>query len=454
MRSLTLKLTLAFLFVGLIGALLVAVFVGLRTQSEFGQFVSDRYQQDLIDELGSYYQQNGSWDGIDAITFRLPPRHPGDKAGYMRAPVALIDNTEVVVYGSQRYQIGQKLTRSELRQAIPVEVNGQVVGSMVLDLPTEADRRADPSPEADFLRRINLAILLSALGATAVALVLGILLARAISRPVRELTEATQIVAQGDFGHQVPVRTQDELGELAKSFNQMSADLAQASQLRRQMTADIAHELRTPLSVILGYTEALSDGKLHGSPGMYQAMYGEAQLLSHLVDDLRTLSLADAGELTLNRLPVAPGECLERTAASQAALAAQQSVEVRVQVAPNLPLIEADRERIAQVLGNLMSNALRYTPAGGTITLSAEAAGESVMLRVSDTGPGIEPDHLPHIFQRFYRADEFRTTNGESGLGLAIAKSLVEAHGGTITVESIVGQGTTFTVALPASLEN
>ena len=152
MRSLTLKLTLAFLFVGLIGALLVAVFVGLRTQSEFGQFVSDRYQQDLIDELGSYYQQNGSWDGIDAIAFRLPPRHPGDKAGYMRAPVALVDNTEVVVYGSQRYQIGQKLTRSELRQAIPVEVNGQVVGSMVLDLPTEADRRADPSPEADFLR--------------------------------------------------------------------------------------------------------------------------------------------------------------------------------------------------------------------------------------------------------------------------------------------------------------
>ena len=454
MRSLTLKLTLAFLFVGLIGALLVAVFVGLRTQSEFGQFVSDRYQQDLIDELGSYYQQNGSWDGIDAIAFRLPPRHPGDKAGYMRAPVALVDNTDVVVYGSQRYQIGQKLTRSELRQAIPVEVNGQVVGSMVLDLPAEADRRADPSPEADFLRRINLAILLSALGATAIALVLGILLARAISRPVRELTEATQIVALGDFGHQVPVRTQDELGELAKSFNQMSADLAQASQLRRQMTADIAHELRTPLSVILGYTEALSDGKLHGSPGMYQAMYGEAQLLSHLVDDLRTLSLADAGELTLNRLPVAPGDCLERTAASQAALAAHQSVEVRVQVAPNLPLIEADRERIAQVLGNLMSNALRYTPAGGTITLSAEAAAESVLLRVSDTGPGIEPDHLPHIFQRFYRADESRTTNGESGLGLAIAKSLVEAHGGTITVESIVGQGTTFTVALPASTQS
>jgi signal transduction histidine kinase len=379
----------------------------------------------------------------------LPPRHPGDQGGYMRAPIALVDGSQTVVYGSKSYRVGQKLTRAQLRQAITVEVDGQVVGSMVPDLAAEDSRRAAPSPEEDFLNRVNQAILLSALGATAVALLLGILLARAISRPVRELTEATQVVAQGELGHQVPVRTRDELGELAKSFNQMSADLAQASQLRRQMTADIAHELRTPLSVILGYTEALSDGKLHGSPAMYQAMYGEAQLLNHLVDDLRTLSLADAGELTLNRLPVAPGDCLERTAASHAGFAAQQSIVIRVEVAPDLPLVDVDRERIAQVLGNLMANALRYTPAGGTITLSAEAAQDAVLLKVGDTGPGIEPEHLPHIFKRFYRADESRTANGESGLGLAIAESLVEAHGGTIAVESMVGQGTTFIVALP-----
>ena len=219
--------------------------------------------------------------------------------GFVRAPVALVDSNQIVIYGSQNYTVGQKVTRAELRQSLPVEVDGKVVGSVLFDLPAQTDRRIAPSPEADFLRRVNLAILLSALGATAVALVLGVLLARAISRPVRELTEATQVVAQGDLGHQVPVRTQDELGELAKSFNQMSADLARASQIRRQMTADIAHELRTPLSVILGYTEALSDGKLRGSPEMYEAMYGEARLLSHLVDDLRTLSLADAGELTL-----------------------------------------------------------------------------------------------------------------------------------------------------------
>jgi signal transduction histidine kinase len=219
------------------------------------------------------------------------------------------------------------------------------------------------------------------------------------------------------------------------------------------MTADIAHELRTPLSIILGYSEALSDGKLQGKPAIYDAMYGEAQLLSHLVDDLRTLSLADAGELTLNRSLLPAAECIDRIAASHAELAAQRGIRLEVQLAPDLPFVDVDRERIAQVLANLVSNALRYTPEGGVITLSAEADDGRVLLRVSDTGPGIEPAHLPLVFKRFYRADDARPANGESGLGLAIAKSLVEAHGGTIQVESAVGQGATFTVALPAATQ-
>jgi len=310
----------------------------------------------------------------------------------------------------------------------------------------------DPySPEDAFLARVNQAIAFGALGATVIALVLGGLLARAISQPVKELTEATQRVADGELGHQVPVRTKDELGDLAVSFNSMSADLATSNQLRRQMTADIAHELRTPLSIILGYSEALSDGKLQGKPAIYDAMYGEARLLSHLVDDLRTLSLADAGELTLNRSLLPAAECIDRIAASHAELAAQRGIRLEVQLAPDLPFVDVDRERIAQVLANLVSNALRYTPEGGVITLSAEADDGRVLLRVSDTGPGIEPAHLPLVFKRFYRADDARPANGESGLGLAIAKSLVEAHGGTIQVESAVGQGATFTVALPAA---
>ena len=449
MRSLTLKLTLAFLFVGLIGALLVAVFVGVRTQREFDQFISDRYQKDLVEQLAGFYQENGSWQGLSAIGLRVASER--GRSGYVQAPVALVDSAQTVVLGTRRYRVGQQLSQTELRSALPVTVDGQTVGAVLLDLPADPAPRDPYSAEDVFLARVNQAIAFGALGATVIALVLGGLLARAISQPVKELTEATQRVAGGELGHQVPVRTRDELGDLATSFNQMSADLATSNQLRRQMTADVAHELRTPLSVILGYSEALSDGKLQGKPAIYDAMYGEAQLLSHLVDDLRTLSLADAGELTLNRGLLPPGECIERTAASHAALAAQRGVRLEVQVAPGLQLVDVDRERMAQVLANLVSNALRYTPEGGVITLSAEASGDRVLLRVSDTGPGIEPQHLPLVFKRFYRADDSRQSNGESGLGLAIARSLVEAHGGTIQVESVVGQGAMFTVALPAA---
>jgi signal transduction histidine kinase len=452
MRSLALKLTLAFLFVGLIGAVLVAVLVGLRTQREFDQFISDRYQQDLVNQLADYYQQRGSWEGLSAIGLRNPA-HRG-REGYLPAPVALVDSNQTVVLGTRRYQVGQQVERAELRQALPVEVDGQIVGSVLLDLPSETTAPPPFSPEDNFLARVNQAILLSALGATAIALVLGVLLARAISRPVQELTEATQRVAQGELGHQVTVRSKDELGQLGASFNQMSADLATSNQLRRQMTADIAHELRTPLSVILGYTEALADGKLQGNPAIYDAMYGQSRLLSHLVDDLRTLSLADAGELILNRAATPPGECLERAAAAHAALAAQRQIHLEVQVPDNLPPIFVDRERMAQVLANLIANALRYTPEGGTITLVAAGGVNEVILQVRDTGPGIAPGHLPLIFKRFYRVDVSRQTvdGNESGLGLAIAKSLVEAQGGTIEATSSVGEGATFTIALPPAV--
>jgi two-component system, OmpR family, sensor histidine kinase BaeS len=449
MRSLTLKLTLAFLFVGLLGALLVAGFVGVRTQREFDQFITDRYRRDLVERLADYYQQNGSWQGLSAIGLRMADQR--GRSGYVRAPVALVDNSQVVVLGSRNYRVGQQVSQADLRGSLPIQVDGQTVGSVLLDLPAQQVQRDPYSPEDAFLARVNQAIGFGALGATVIALVLGVVLARAISQPVKELTDATQRVAHGELGHQVPVRTQDEIGDLAVSFNQMSADLAASNRLRRQMTADIAHELRTPLSIILGYAEALSDGKLQGQQAIYDAMYGEAQLLSHLVDDLRTLSLADAGELPLSRVQMSAGESLERVAAANTELAAQRGVRLAVRVAPDLPLVNADRERLSQVISNLVSNALRYTPDGGVISLAGETDGGRVLLRVSDTGPGIEPEHLPHVFKRFYRADASRPANGESGLGLAIAKSLVEAHGGTIRVDSVPGQGATFTVELPVA---
>ncbi|MCB8918233.1 MAG: HAMP domain-containing protein [Pseudomonadales bacterium] len=449
MRSLALKLTLAFLIIGLTGAGLVAFFVAQQTQREFNQFVLDRYQLDLLDELAQYYQNQGSWDNLNAVLVTNPDRPTNGHARREWTPVTVIDIHDVVVAGAPPYATGQQLTGDVLRAALPIEVDGEIVGRVILPDYAARGFALPDSPEMRFIAAVQRAIVYSALGATVIALLLGILLARTISRPVRELTQATHRVAQGDLGHEVPVRARDEIGELAVSFNQMSTNLASANALRRQMTADIAHELRTPTSVIMGYTEALSDGKLAGTPDMYSVMHQEAQHLNHLIEDLRTLSLADAGELPLLRQPVAPLELLERAAASYSVQADRQGVMLQVRPATPLPEIEADPERLAQVLSNLVSNALRYTPAGGHITLSASANQADVQLHIQDTGRGIAPEELPHIFRRFYRGEKARPQSGESGLGLAIARSIVEAHGGTISAASQLGQGTTITINLP-----
>jgi signal transduction histidine kinase len=194
----------------------------------------------------------------------------------------------------------------------------------------------------------------------------------------------------------------------------------------------------------------LSDGKLQGTPDVHKVMHHEARHLSHLVDDLHTLSLADAGELRLNLQGCLPYDLLTRTAAAYQVQAGEKNISLTVKARRDLPAVLADPDRMAQVLGNLVSNALRYTPEGGQIVLAALAGETHVSLQVQDTGAGILPDDLPHIFNRFYRADQSRQQqHGESGLGLAIARSIVEAHGGTITVESTRGQGTTFTILLP-----
>lgn len=451
MRSVTVKLTLAFLFVSVIGVLLVAVFVRQQTQREFDRFVLDRYQIDLLDELSSYYARNNSWDEFSAILIRTPNR-PGH-AGAFPAPVTLSDIDGTVVYGGLHHEVGDQLSKAALKQAVPVELSDETVG-WVLFTDAGTQLRQAESPESRFLNNVNRAVLLGTIAALTIALIIGVILARTISRPVREVTAATKKVASGDLGFQVPVRTKDELGELASSFNKMSTDLDVANKQRRQMTADIAHDLRTPLSVILGYMESLAAGKMEPTPETFEIMYAKGLHVQHLIDDLRILALADSGELTLNVRPVVPAALLEHTALAHMIQAQEKSIEIRVDAAEDLPEIDVDPDRMTQVLGNLISNALRYTPEGGKIVLSADAGNNLVRLKVSDTGSGIHPEDIPHIFDRFYRSDSTRsqdTEDSESGLGLAIAKSLVAAHGGSINVSSTLGERTTFTISLPSS---
>jgi signal transduction histidine kinase len=307
--------------------------------------------------------------------------------------------------------------------------------------------------EISYLYRTNLALLFAVLGASMLALVLGFIFARALTHPIRELTKGIRAIAAGDLKQNVTVATKDELGELAVAFNQMSNDLDRLTRSRRQMTADIAHDLRNPLTVIGGYIESMREGVLKPTPQRLDAIQMEVQHLKRLVDDVRILSQADAGELSLNLEPVPVSILLESAAQSYRALADKEDITLNVDTPPNLPEIYADPDRLAQVLGNLITNSLRYTPKGGEITLQGQAEGKAVFLSVVDNGKGISSETLPYIFDRFFRADSLRAREGESGLGLDIAKSIVEAHNGSISAESSLGGGTKIKITLPI-LEN
>jgi len=451
MRSLAFKLTLAFLFVGVIGAVLVAVFVGMQTRRQFDQFLSESYEDTLVERLVAYYEQNGSWQGANRILMQnYRDNNSSDFEDRQRPlPWIVVDETGSPVTSGGQVRSDRQINARDLQEGVPIQIEGETVGYLVR-IPFERDQGQNPSPEETFLARVSQGIWMSFAVAAIVALLVGVVLARTITNPIKELTGATTAVAQGELGRQVDVHSKDEIGALANSFNQMSTDLANASQQRRQMTADIAHELRTPLSIIMGYTESLRDGILPPDTETFDIIHDEAENLSRLVQDLRTLSLADAGKLALHFETLPPSELLQTVAAKYKHQAGQQNILLKVEADANLPEIEVDPGRMEQVLGNLVSNALRFTLAYGEIVLTAvQPDPNHIQLAVTDNGEGIPADILPKIFDRFYKADQSRQAHeGESGLGLAIARSIVRMHEGNIEVTSEVGKGTAFTITL------
>ena len=369
MRSLTVKLILAFLLISVIGIGLAAVLARAVTGREFDRFIMDRARGEFLADAVSYYQTHGSWDGAGDY-FRQPNGHPEPGAPPRPGSFVLVDQAGAVVASVGPDRTG-KNNAKDLARGKTIEVDGRKVGT-VLDAsraPALNDR------EAQYLASINRALALAALGAMVIAVLLGAVLARTLTQPVRDLTRAIQAMSRGELRQEVPVRSADELGTLTQAFNRMSADLARSNELRRQMTADIAHDLRTPLTVITGYIEALRDGVLKPTPARFETMHTEAQQLKRLVEDLRTLSLADAGELPMQRQRVAPRALLDRLAAAYAPQAAARQITLAVSATSEAPDVLVDPERMAQVLGNLVSNALRHTPAGGRIDLSAQAQG-------------------------------------------------------------------------------
>ncbi|MET9943070.1 sensor histidine kinase, partial [Streptomyces halstedii] len=273
-------------------------------------------------------------------------------------------------------------------------------------------------------------------------------------RPLHALTGAAQRLRDGEEHASVPVSGDDEIGRLASAFNDMSAHRARLEEQRKAMVSDVAHELRTPLSNIRGWLEAAQDGLADPDPAFVSSLLEEAVQLQHIIDDLQDLAAADAGALRLHPEPVRTGELLSQVAAAHQARAETAGVRLKVEGAAPAPELHADPVRLRQAVGNLVSNAVRHTPAGGTVTLRAYGDGSKgvVVIEVEDTGTGIPADDLPYVFDRFWRAEKSRSRRtGGSGLGLAIVRKLTEAHGGTASATSTEGEGSAFTLRLPAA---
>ncbi len=482
MRSLTVKFSLILLAASVTGILLAALGVWYVITREFDDLVVAQAQDRFVEDMTDAYMEFGAWEFVPqtrraynqdnqtaannnnnndnnnadnannnnpnndrAPNTNAPPPPPAQQPA-VPARFALVDMDKRVIIEFDKYKLGDIVKDRDLEDARAIEVDGEVIAYVITTDHSLQRERIEES----FLDTVNQILLVSGGVALVIALVLGVWLSRLYTRPLRELTHAVEGIRSGDYSKKVPVRSHDEVGILAESVNQMSDEIDRVNQLRKQMTADIAHELRTPLTVISGYIESLRDGVLQPTPERFNTVYEEALLLQRLVEDLRTLSLADAGELSLNLQTVDANQLAERVQATYQARAHKQNVEIKVETEPRPLSIRADLDRLLQVLGNLVSNALRYTSENKYVAIKTQTSGDRVVLIIEDEGQGIAPEHLPNIFERFYQIDDSHTRSGQSGLGLAIARSIVEAHQGSIRVESELGQGTRFIITLPS----
>lgn len=445
------RLVLAFLIVAWLAIAVVAISVKQTTESSFRHYVRqqsvERIGQDLVSSLEQYFVSHGSWDGVESLL----PGANSDSAGRSRerrgSTIFISDVERVVVASTDSTLVGQEIP-AEDDLLIALNSEGQTVGWVGQQSP---GAQLLGAAEADFLNQTLDALLLAAIGAAVLALVFGTGIAWQLTRPLRTLTGAVQTVAAGDLGTQVAVKGTVEMVSLAKAFNAMSHDLAEGERLRQKMAADIAHELRTPVSVLRGHLEAMLDGVFPMDAPHLAVANDQTLHLARLVDDLRLMTLAEAGKLPLELRAIAPGDLVATAVGRFAPLAQDSNVTLTQDVASDLPTIRVDGDRLQQVMANLLSNALRHTPAEGSIEIAASAVNNAVRFAVSNTGQTLSEDMVNHVFDRFWRADTARERDaGGSGLGLAITRQLLALHHGRIWIESAENR-TTFYFEIPAA---
>ncbi len=479
MRSLWLKLIGAFALVIVIGTGLVVILVSQTTAGQFELYITRTGQQwatHLAPVLASYYARTGTWERVDAV-LRNPWSSGASNVGMMHDGVMdgdrgwteqggmrgsdmmndmwawsgdrliLVQADGTVVADTANTLVGSRLPADAIAQGTPILLRERKIGTLIV-----TPLAVSATPAGDFLGAVNRSALLSGLAAGIVAIGLGSLLFIQIIRPLHRLSAAAQAIAGGDLSQRVQVRGQDEISQVAHTFNQMAEHLQRYAVERQNMIGDIAHELRTPLSVIQSNLEAMLDGVLPTTSDELSSLHQETLLLNRLITDLRTLSLAEAGQLRLDKRPIDLDTLIKQVVDRMRLRAEEKNIVLETHIAGELPQIQADPERLMQVITNLLDNALRYNPAGTHVAVSACTEDSRVEVSIRDNGTGIAPEDVPHIFDRFWRAEKSRNrATGGSGLGLAIVKQLVEAHHGHVKVESQPGTGTRFTVQIPRS---
>ncbi|MCP5094554.1 MAG: HAMP domain-containing protein [Chloroflexi bacterium] len=449
-HTLWFRITVAFLVVVVVGVGLVAVLANQATVEGFSTYLfeaeTDQWNV-LQTQLTQFYETAQSWEGVEGVLVAFQPVR-----GQGGTNMVLLDaaGETVTIAGGQR---NRPATFEDATMQLAIEVNGRLVGTLLIRTPGNQGNQGSRAGE-QYLAFVNQAIWLGGAAAVITALLLGIWLARRLTLPLRQLTIASEQLAAGELGQQVEVGNQGEVGDLAISFNQMSVALAAAEQQRQQMLADIAHELRTPLSITRSHIEAMLDGVFEMSPDNLALIHEETLLLGRLVEDLRTLSLAEAGQLSLTLTEMDLAELTKQSVAAFEPLAEAEGVQLTAVFPPqHTPTrITADANRMQQVLGNLISNALRHVTKDNdtpTVIVTLTNSDNAIQLRISDNGQGLSPTAQAHVFDRFWREDSARNREGGgSGLGLAICRAIVEAHNGRISLESIPGEGATFIIDL------
>ncbi|GAC1624958.1 MAG: hypothetical protein NVS4B11_20570 [Ktedonobacteraceae bacterium] len=481
--SLRVKLVLSYLMVALGAILILAIVVLLAIQSYFANVQLDdlrRQAEYAAPQIAQRYDSvTRSFDGVESTInrFSLSLQVVVGPDGRLPVPANLLDTGGGNVGNTVSQAVLQALRGQEpqgrfqliLRgQTVPFvyvsvpihlagQANGQIVGAVLLAQP---EQYPNGTPSA-FLMNVNIAVIVSGIGVALIVVLFSLLMARRLTRPVEALTVAAEQMKRGKYTERVVVpKTQDELGQLALTFNAMADtiesdvnELRRQDQMRRELLANIAHDLATPLTAVQGFSEALADDLISKPEARHetaQLIGREVQRLRRLVADMQQMSSLESGQIKLDLAPLDMYELVSETLAVLMPECEEAGIRVCNEIEPHTPLVLADSDRITQVLLNLLDNARRHTPSGGTITVAAQREDKMLRVSISDTGVGIDAKDVPHIFERFYRADRSRTgATGGSGLGLSIVKAIVVAHKGSIGAKSTLGQGTCVAFTLP-----